>query len=634
MLGQNHNVIIPIQNNRITLRVWVGQKNSLSSSISFGHIALKTYRGGLNNQGIYVSVWPGKCAQWNKDKKHLCQCSTSHNHTANQDDLIMNAPSRDINFDGLDVDAILKLYEDMKQKHWDYSLVASLLPTKDTSQQTCAAYVIQLLQAGGIEKYLPTDLPHAKTVGMHTVIGIFIGVILGVAVGTLIASFGAAAVAPGPSILPIVAAGALIIALLTGVTLGGMVSAVVGGGMIGATIGAVLGGVSVIVMTIIGAKKVTFTPHDVLILMLQALDIQAAQKIFPGTYKLLCHSGKNYLTAFDKASDSIHTVNLLNEQKIQVILPSSVLSLQTFEKNDQLFVLIQTKNVLSIYACSFKNNYCDLRDTAPMQAHFQRRWLDNVIKISACGRYIALFKKTLTSTTVVCIYLGENLDTWQECEATALPVFTWRIINAAAIHVDSKLPMRVISIAISGYTVTVPTVFQFSHLPEIGFSPDIKYLISPSISWHCCINNVAFLERDEKLYIITANDGGNICFWLPDVTANQINYLGNFHVSLTEIIYEVIISEDQTCMLVCTNYGHYFYKNLLFDAKGVLLPQKAWLDNTAHPAGYYDTKQGALAKIAKGYRITVLQSGKLSSYRVNNNAIENIVLNAEAVLAT
>lgn len=148
------------QENRVTIIIWKGYISSeiSGSMISFGHVALKTYIGGLNNQGIYRSFWPGECARWHRDKPHLCQKSTAHYHTETMDSLVMQTVPIRLDIYSLNVEKINQFFEDMPSDREIYSLFGSLLPrrfqTIKTEGHTCASLVAAALQTANIDMIL------------------------------------------------------------------------------------------------------------------------------------------------------------------------------------------------------------------------------------------------------------------------------------------------------------------------------------------------------------------------------------------------------------------------------------------------------------------------------------------------
>ncbi|MFN9957009.1 MAG: hypothetical protein ACK55I_28240, partial [bacterium] len=81
----------------------------------------------------------------------------------------------------------------------------------------------------------------------------------------------------------------------------------------------------------------------------------------------------------------------------------------------------------------------------------------------------------------------------------------------------------------------------------------------------------------------------------------------------------VIISEDNRCMLVFTNYGYYFYTtNLVFSDTGILCKATLILNITAYPAGWHSVEQGTIFKTGEDeYRIMILQDKKIMFYNIN-----------------
>jgi len=64
---------------------------------SQGHAALRTFKGGSNGEGIYVSFWPGLCEKRNESNSDplLCRKNKAHFHTRSEDDLTYGPHSPD-----------------------------------------------------------------------------------------------------------------------------------------------------------------------------------------------------------------------------------------------------------------------------------------------------------------------------------------------------------------------------------------------------------------------------------------------------------------------------------------------------------------------------------------------------------
>src|ERR1700722_21037375 len=63
---------------------------TVDSGSSYGHVAMLIHDG---EKEIYISFWPGKCADWHTHSEGLCQEAGSHFHTENMDHLVEKHPA-------------------------------------------------------------------------------------------------------------------------------------------------------------------------------------------------------------------------------------------------------------------------------------------------------------------------------------------------------------------------------------------------------------------------------------------------------------------------------------------------------------------------------------------------------------
>ena len=127
---------VPEIESKVTVLTWPSSyhfdKSTRHSALSEGHSALRTYRGGPNGKGVYVSFWPGEnklvlsCGQKNlenKDDPSLCHQNISHFHSPDDDDLAYrnypNITSKAIELEGLNVEIINKLLLKKKNKNYN-----------------------------------------------------------------------------------------------------------------------------------------------------------------------------------------------------------------------------------------------------------------------------------------------------------------------------------------------------------------------------------------------------------------------------------------------------------------------------------------------------------------------------------
>ena len=162
---------------KVTILTWPAFTSIRHSALSEGHSALRTYRGGPENKGIYASFWPGdnqwalSCAKQNKNNKEdtsLCHQNVSHFHTADDDDLAYrNFPEvkpNVVDLTGLDIKIINQAFIQKKENSPQWS-----------PQYNCSDLVLELLEKGGLYQKI-----NIRRYGWKTVmaLGIFSGFVL------------------------------------------------------------------------------------------------------------------------------------------------------------------------------------------------------------------------------------------------------------------------------------------------------------------------------------------------------------------------------------------------------------------------------------------------------------------------
>lgn len=122
--------------NKVTIRIWLPL-----STLDTGHASLQTYYRGVENKGIYVSIWPEsaiKASEIFKPKKAVC-------HTF-EDDLSAERRKPEVTIDlfSLDVNAINKAYTEADLDSW-----VLVRTNSGNQQQNCSGLVMYLLSIGG-----------------------------------------------------------------------------------------------------------------------------------------------------------------------------------------------------------------------------------------------------------------------------------------------------------------------------------------------------------------------------------------------------------------------------------------------------------------------------------------------------
>ena len=132
-----------VEQNRAAVYTWpASTTSSARAQGQMGHSALRTYNGGSDSDGVYVSFYPGDC---NTQNRHpMCKKSKPHFHSWNHDD--RNVAEK-IDLDGLDVSAISTAFEKMHDGNMN-----SIKPW--SPQYNCSDVVLKLLEIGGIDPYI------------------------------------------------------------------------------------------------------------------------------------------------------------------------------------------------------------------------------------------------------------------------------------------------------------------------------------------------------------------------------------------------------------------------------------------------------------------------------------------------
>ncbi len=154
---------------KVTVITWppsYSSGNSRHSYLSEGHSALRTYSGGPDGKGVYISFWPGKnkwflsCAeqnQENKDDISLCHQPITHFHSSDDDDLAYrnngDIKPKTNEIIGLNIEAINKAALNKKEFSQEW-----------TPYYNCSDLTLELLERGGLYKLVDVRRYGWKTI--------------------------------------------------------------------------------------------------------------------------------------------------------------------------------------------------------------------------------------------------------------------------------------------------------------------------------------------------------------------------------------------------------------------------------------------------------------------------------------
>ena len=144
-----------LEKNRVIVRYWPGSSSLLSvnhtgSFVSFGHVSLQTFTGGVDDQGYYASFWRADV------DKRCCSKKVDHIHTREEDVQYCGQAHVNNTFTlySLDANAINAVFEDMIRHGLRWELRASLLHHNSDNAAVCSSLVYRLLAAGGLERLI------------------------------------------------------------------------------------------------------------------------------------------------------------------------------------------------------------------------------------------------------------------------------------------------------------------------------------------------------------------------------------------------------------------------------------------------------------------------------------------------
>lgn len=139
-------------NNQVTVRIWPSQYASVSPNTwkSFGHVSLQTFKGGVDNQGYYISFWPGT-----PDKPCPCNdCADTHDHfhSLEEDTRYSGQATVDNTYHlhTLNVDMVNKHFEDRRAMNVRWTVSASVFTLRDPTVANCASLAHDCLVHGGL----------------------------------------------------------------------------------------------------------------------------------------------------------------------------------------------------------------------------------------------------------------------------------------------------------------------------------------------------------------------------------------------------------------------------------------------------------------------------------------------------
>jgi hypothetical protein len=143
-------VEIKRRKNCVTIYTWnagqisshiVFRGNGLATQGRMGHSALKTYVGGKNNKGIYISFYPGECHRANHHLNSIaCKKSISHFHDIHADNM---ENVKKIDLYGLNIDELLKAFKILHDENMNSCKAWG-------TRYNCSDVVLHLLNKAGL----------------------------------------------------------------------------------------------------------------------------------------------------------------------------------------------------------------------------------------------------------------------------------------------------------------------------------------------------------------------------------------------------------------------------------------------------------------------------------------------------
>lgn len=169
-----------LDKNRVVIRYWPSSSSLFSftpagSWVSFGHVSLQTFTGGINDEGHYISFWRA-------DIDHRC-CNNQQDHFHTREQDVQHCGQANIKntftLYSLNASAINEAYEDIKSRGLKWSVGASF--TQNSNQANCSTLVYNLLLRGGLNRLLEGENRHRLGSKSSLVTGAFVGAPINVA---------------------------------------------------------------------------------------------------------------------------------------------------------------------------------------------------------------------------------------------------------------------------------------------------------------------------------------------------------------------------------------------------------------------------------------------------------------------
>lgn len=175
---------INTENKCTIIRIWPSSANSSAPEtwMSPGHISLQTFFGGPNNNGHYISFWPGS-----KDYPCPAGCGKTEDHFHTREEDVEFCGQAHIDnthiFESLDVTTMNAYFEKRIGEGVRWTLSACLLHLNNKNVANCCSLVYDILIKGGLNNLISRE--DRIVLGSNTAArtGGFVGIFGGAAVG-------------------------------------------------------------------------------------------------------------------------------------------------------------------------------------------------------------------------------------------------------------------------------------------------------------------------------------------------------------------------------------------------------------------------------------------------------------------
>jgi len=164
--------------NRVEIYIWNPRTGIAGEEARIGHISIKTYQGGPDNRGYYISFWPdysdisvGKINfPWEMTRGGVL----SKRNTLEQDCCPSNEGPVDdeVILYSLDAALINECYEQILSSRYNWSFWGSSIFRYDQTFN-CAGLAIHLLERGGIEQLLSPSFYLTEKLLSFSVVGVY-----------------------------------------------------------------------------------------------------------------------------------------------------------------------------------------------------------------------------------------------------------------------------------------------------------------------------------------------------------------------------------------------------------------------------------------------------------------------------